>query len=59
VYTDGWTENRCADMDEIAELEKIIPPQQDSAEEFAQLLWKNSQVILSKEVDDASLVIIN
>ena len=59
VYTDGWTENRCADMDEIAELKKIIPPQQNSTEEIAHLLWKNSQVILSKEVDDASLVIIN
>jgi sigma-B regulation protein RsbU (phosphoserine phosphatase) len=33
--------------------------QSSSAEDFAHSLWKNSQVALSKEVDDASLIIIN
>ena len=59
LYTDGWTDNRYVDKDEITELEKIIPSQKYTKEAFAHLLWKNSQVILSKELDDASLIIIN
>jgi len=59
LYTDGWTDNRFTDKDEMTELKKIIPMQSSSAEDFAHSLWKNSQVALSKEVDDASLIIIN
>jgi sigma-B regulation protein RsbU (phosphoserine phosphatase) len=59
LYTDGWTDNRFTDKDEMTELKKIIPTQSTSAEDFAHSLWKNSQVALSKEVDDASLIIIN
>ena len=57
LYTDGWTDNRFTDKDEMTELKKIIPTQSTSAEDFAHSLWKNSQVALSKEVDDASLII--
>lgn len=59
LYTDGWTENRFTDKDEIGELTKIIPQDCKTSEEFAHCLWKNSQVTLSKEIDDASLIIIN
>lgn len=59
LYTDGWTDNRYIGKDEVTELEKIIPSEKNTKEAFAHLLWKNSQVILSKELDDASLVIIN
>ncbi|GAA59838.1 hypothetical protein P20652_1702 [Pseudoalteromonas sp. BSi20652] len=59
LYTDGWTENRFTDKDEISEIGKIIPRNYKSGEDFAHTLWKNSQVTLSKEIDDASLIVIN
>ena len=59
LYTDGWTENRFTDKDEISELNKIIPNEYQSKDEFAHTLWQNSQVTLSKEIDDASLIVIN
>ncbi|ALQ07892.1 MULTISPECIES: SpoIIE family protein phosphatase [Pseudoalteromonas] len=59
LYTDGWTENRFTDKDEICELTKIIPLDKHAHAEFANTLWENSQVTLSKEIDDASLIVIN
>lgn len=58
-YTDGWCDNRFLDKNEIEEIAKIIPKNTTNNEQFAHSLWHNSQVTLSQEVDDASLIVIN
>jgi sigma-B regulation protein RsbU (phosphoserine phosphatase) len=59
LYTDGWSDNRFLNKDEMQELQKLVPATPGNNLDFAQTLWKNSQVMLSKEIDDASLVVIN
>lgn len=59
VYTDGLFDNRENDVTELHQLKQLLSNVSLSDSEFASILWHNSQVSLSKEVDDASLIVIN
>ncbi|MBQ4846089.1 SpoIIE family protein phosphatase [Pseudoalteromonas sp. MMG005] len=59
VYTDGLFDNRETDESELLQLKQILPNLSLSQSEFASTLWHNSQVSLTKEIDDASLIVIN
>lgn len=59
VYTDGLFDNRENDVTEIQQLHQILPNLSLNDSEFASTLWQNSQVSLTKEIDDASLIVIN
>lgn len=59
LYSDGLLENLNREA-EIAELlPKLLPSSEFSGGEWAQQLWQNSLPLLSKDVDDSSLLIIN
>jgi sigma-B regulation protein RsbU (phosphoserine phosphatase) len=59
VYTDGLFDNREQGASEIHQLKQLLLNITISDTTFASTLWQRFQVSLSKEVDDASLIIIN
>jgi sigma-B regulation protein RsbU (phosphoserine phosphatase) len=58
-YTDGWVENLGSTLNEESQIIQNLPNNSLKGEAYATRLWLNSQARLSKEFDDASLVVIN
>ncbi|MAD02964.1 MAG: fused two-component system sensor histidine kinase/response regulator/phosphatase [Pseudoalteromonas sp.] len=57
LFTDGWLDNQ-----QLSDVDQIITKLTDEnvqSEEFAYALWQASQVELTAEIDDASLIVIN
>ncbi|KZY41479.1 hypothetical protein A3733_21730 [Pseudoalteromonas shioyasakiensis] len=57
LFTDGWLDNQ-----QLSDVDQIITKLTDEnvqSEEFAYALWQASQVELTAEIDDASLIVSN
>ncbi|NMR24179.1 SpoIIE family protein phosphatase [Pseudoalteromonas sp. NEC-BIFX-2020_015] len=59
LYTDGWLENRETQQDDITSLRVNLPGGELAHNEYAEQLWRSTQVSLTKEIDDASLIVIS
>lgn len=57
IFTDGWLDNQ--HLDEVDQIISKLNANKLYNEDFAYGLWQASQVKLSEEVDDASLIVIN
>ena len=57
IFTDGWLDNQ--HLDEVDQIVSKLNANKLYNEDFAYGLWQASQVKLSEEVDDASLIVIN
>ncbi|MBD1582156.1 SpoIIE family protein phosphatase [Pseudoalteromonas sp. S16_S37] len=58
-YTDGWVDNLGSTLNEENQIIECLPDTHIEGQSFAEQLWLNSQGSLSKEFDDASLIVIN
>ncbi|BBN81655.1 fused response regulator/phosphatase [Pseudoalteromonas sp. A25] len=58
-YTDGWVDNLGSTLNEEKRIQECLPDNIKKGEVYAEQLWLNSQASLSKEFDDASLIVIN
>ena len=57
LFTDGWLDNQ--HFNEVGQHIANLTAEDLHSEQFAYKLWQSSQVKLSDEVDDASLIVIN
>ncbi|CAH9061932.1 Regulator of RpoS [Pseudoalteromonas holothuriae] len=58
-YTDGWVDNLGSTLNEEKQIMSYLPDNSLKGEAYATKLWLNSQGSVSKEFDDASLIVIN